>query len=159
MIIPNNTSLYLQNCLSDTMRNRFQQKFFPCGKLLASVVFSGISLTAFADSYTDAEIAYRNGQYSKAFHFFQLAAKEGNKDALYNLGHMYLRGEGTRQDFTEARTCFLQAAQKADPGAQYQLGNLYYYGRGIEKDCQTAYKWYTKAAGQRYTPAVCARHS
>lgn len=106
------------------MRNRFPEKFLPCGKLLACVVFSGISLIAFADTYTDAEIAYRNGQYSKAFHFFQLAAKEGNKDALYNLGHMHLQGKGTQQNLTEARNCFLQAAAKSRPGRPVPAGQF-----------------------------------
>jgi TPR repeat protein len=54
---------------------------------------------------------YYNGKgiekdYKKAFNYYTLAANKGNKEAQYNLGIMYLKGEGINKDEIKAKEWF-----------------------------------------------------
>ena len=120
------------------------------------VVFLIVSSSLQAENYKSAETLYQSGQHEQAFQKLHILAKNGNLDAQFNLGRMYLQGNGTQQNYPAARRCFLQAAEKGDAGAQFNLGNMYKNGLGTERDCRKACFWYLKAAEKQYAPAQYA---
>ncbi|MCK4744335.1 MAG: sel1 repeat family protein [Sulfuriflexus sp.] len=81
-------------------------------------------------------------------------AAEGNLKAQYDVGNMYLKGQGTMQDAKQAFNWFQKAAAKGYSRAQYKLGYLYHRGEGTKKDSGKAFKWVSKSAGQGYKPAM-----
>ena len=51
-------------------------------------------------------------------------AERGNASAQYNLGVMYAKGQGVRQDYAEAVRWYRRAAEQGDVQAQSNLGVL-----------------------------------
>lgn len=62
------------------------------------------------------------------------AAAKGEADAQYNLGVMYYKGQGAKQNFKEAMSCFKLAAEQGNESAQINLGTMYYRGEGEVQD-------------------------
>jgi len=81
-------------------------------------------------------------------------AENGNLKAQYDVGNMYLKGQGTLQDAKQAFKWFKQAAEKDYSRAQYKLGYLYHRGEGTKRDNNKAFKWVSKSAYQGYKPAM-----
>ena len=61
---------------------------------------------------------------------------------------LYGRGEGVKQNFSEAVRWYRKAAEQNLPQAQYNLGLSYYNGDGITKNLSEALKWWRMAANQ-----------
>ncbi|NTS76149.1 SEL1-like repeat protein [Catenovulum sp. SM1970] len=59
-----------------------------------------------------AKLNYQQKAFPKAFTEFTELAKLGNTDAIYNLGVMYLHGQGTNKNLAAAFHCFNAAAQQ-----------------------------------------------
>lgn len=77
----------------------------------------------------------------------QLAlAKQGNAQAMYEIGRMFERGRGVDQDDANAAVWFSNAAAKGHAGAKGRLGILYNDGRGVAKQPNKAYKLLSQAA-------------
>ena len=74
------------------------------------------------------------------------AAERGNASAQYNLGVMYAKGQGVRQDYAEAVRWYRRAAEQGDAQAQSNLGVLYANGRGVRQDHDEAVKWLGQVA-------------
>lgn len=53
---------------------------------------------------------------------------------LCYLGDMYLRGLGTKQDYSKAFEYYSRAADLCNDIAEYNLGKIYEQGLGVEKD-------------------------
>jgi TPR repeat protein len=70
--------------------------------LIGCLFLSVLTGFAFADSLSDAQRAYRAGNYQEAVKLFRLAAKNGSADARYALGSMYTYGEGVRIHMAKA---------------------------------------------------------
>ncbi|MDE2760536.1 MAG: tetratricopeptide repeat protein [Paracoccaceae bacterium] len=73
--------------------------------------------------------------------------------AQYNLGWMYLYGEGVPQDYGEAVKWYRLAAEQGDDEAQYELGNMYYNGVGIPQNYIVAHAWVNLASANGYSDA------
>ena len=96
--------------------------------------------------------------YLQAAKWLRLAAEQGAAEkgdaeqrvaeARYNLGILYVTGEGVAQDYAEAAKWFRMAAEQGIAEAQYNLGLAYSNGRGVAQDYAEAVKWYRKAAEQ-----------
>ena len=70
---------------------------------------------------------------------FRLSSDQGNANAQYNLGTMYLTGRGgLAKDDVEAARLFHLSAQAGLPNAQRNLGLIYVIG----KDARSAFAWY-----------------
>ena len=82
-----------------------------------------------------------------------LLAEKGDKEAQFNLGLMYHRGEGIPQDNKEAIKWLRKAAEQGLAEAQYYLGMMYFIGEDIPQDYKETVKWHTKAAEQGNAPA------
>ena len=125
-------------------------------KLLATALF-GASVfsfhsTAWADTqeqqFQQGFEATTRGDYKIAFKLWLPLAEQGYASAQFNLGLMYSKGRGVKQDDFEAVKWYRQAAEQGYAQAQYNLGVMYYNGRGVKQDDFEAVKWYRKAAEQ-----------
>lgn len=86
-------------------------------------------------------------------------AENGNTDAQFKLGNLYLNGEGVEQDNFEALRWFTLAAEADNANAQYNIAIMYLNGMGVVKDPAQAVEWFVKAAENgdppsQYTLAV-----
>ena len=88
-----------------------------------------------------------------AFQWYQIAAEQGNLEAMVNLGRAYYRGKGVKQDDAKALEWYTKAAEQGFPCAQSILGTRYRKGQGVEQDYGKALEWYTKASEQGYAVA------
>ena len=136
---------------------RFKHHFSYIEKwVILNVVFLTISASSFAQTHTITGTSDPDSQHTQVHQKLLSLAENGDRDAQYNLGRIYLQGKGTRQDYQAARKWFMRAAEKEDAGAQYNLGNIYKNGLGIQQDCKQALLWYKKAADRHYSPAEYA---
>ncbi len=103
------------------------------------------------------EEAYLRGDYATAFKEFRPLAEQGDADAQFVLGTMYLRGRGVPQDYNEAVRWYRLAAAQGFTMAQYNLGVSYAKGRGVLEDYVQAYMWFSLAAAQGQELARTAR--
>ena len=92
--------------------------------------------------------AYQRGDYAAALREYRPLAEQGNASAQYNLGVMYVLGQGLPQDYANAVTWFRNAAARGHANAQHYLGYLNEKGHGTAQDYAEALRWYRKAADQ-----------
>lgn len=91
---------------------------------------------------------------SKAIYWFEKAAKQEDKIAMYYLGEIYYNEEKYK-DSSRAVYWWRKAAEIGQVDAQNCLAASYYDGDGIEKDVSKAIYWYVKAAKQGDKSAMC----
>lgn len=72
--------------------------------------------------------------FEQARRYFEAAAEQGNADALYGLGKLYLKKEYSRFDPIKAIEYLEQSAEKDHAFAKYQLGKLLCEGEVCEKN-------------------------
>lgn len=88
---------------------------------------------------------------------YQDSAENGEADAQYKLGLLYLTGNGALQDFAEAAKWMKRAAEQGYALAQYELGMIYRTGYGFAVDPVKSYMWLNLAAAAGIQQAVAAR--
>ena len=77
------------------------------------------------------------------------AAEQGDAKAQYNIGNMYLQGQGVPRNYKEALRWFMKAAEQGFADAQFNTGALLVGGQeGVLRDLRTALKWMRLAAAQ-----------
>lgn len=69
------------------------------------------------------------------------------------LGKGYYKGQGIKQDYTEAVKWFKLAAEYGSKNDQNTLGACYFAGKGVEQDSIASFKGYQKAVDQGLTEA------
>ena len=121
-------------------------------KLLILSLALSLSNTVFAD-FREGLDAYNKGDYETAYKQWKPLAKAGDAEAQYNLGFMYRRGEGVKQDDEKAAYWYRRAADQGDAEGQYILGVMYEHGSGVAQDYHQAISWYLKATEQQYASA------
>lgn len=89
----------------------------------------------------------------KAFHYFSIAAENGDVFAANELGYLYAAGKGTSVDYAKALSFYQQAAEHGLASAQYNLGLMYATGMGTPPDRALARQWFQKAAARGFEPA------
>ncbi|KAG0222254.1 hypothetical protein BGW42_006751 [Actinomortierella wolfii] len=72
-------------------------------------------------------------------------AENDDKDALFDLGEMYMTGTGSVQDDFKALFLYFRAAEKGHTEAQFRIGQMYQSGRSIPSDIERAKHWFEKA--------------
>ena len=75
-------------------------------------------------------------------------ANQGDAKAQFNIGLLFLKGEGFPQDYQKAQVWFEKAARQGLGQAQYNLGVMLEQGLGIKQNAPDAKHWYEKAAEQ-----------
>jgi len=94
--------------------------------------------------------AYQAKDYPRALKEFKA---DKSKDAEYNLGVMYFKGQGVSPDPQKGVEYFRKAAERGHANAAFLLGNLYDKGDVVPRDLPTAAKWYRKAADKGHIEA------
>jgi TPR repeat protein len=94
-----------------------------------------------------------SGAYGQSFEETKLLAEQGDANAQYNLGNMYIYGNGVPENNTEAVKWYRLAAEQGQANAQYNLGNIYLNGNFVPENYVEALKWYRLAAEQGYANA------
>lgn len=80
---------------------------------------------------------------------FRLAAAQGHKLALYNLGCQLFQ----QKEYKQALEYFRKAAAKSVPEANNNIAVCYHYGLGVQQDNKKALEYFKKAFDLGYTPA------
>ncbi len=119
------------------------------------------SQMSLADSGQEQEYAaglsaYEAGNYEEALVHWRPLAQQGNTQAQFNVGFMYLKGEGVPVDKEIGNNWLLKAAELGHDKAQYNLGIAYLKGEGRPLDVEAAKKWLSKSAAQGYAQAQYA---
>ena len=94
-------------------------------------------------SFSVACELYAQSKFKEAFDLF-LKCDLTDAVVQYNIGYMYLLGEGTEQSSDKAAEWLLKAANQGYSKAQWQLGYLYHISNYIND----AFFWYSQAAEQ-----------
>ena len=127
---------------------------FPLLKVFALAGFALLAPLAVRSApYDDAVAASARHDLVKARELFGQAAATGDARAQFNLGRMYLEGEGGVRDYAQALTWTQKAADQDIPGAAYNLGRIYDRGLGGRRNDERAASWYRKAAAKGYSSA------
>lgn len=92
-----------------------------------------------------------------AVQLYEENAENGDSDAQYKLGLLYLTGNGALQDFAEAAKWLKLAAEQGYGLAQYELGLIYRSGYGLVIDPVQSYVWLNLAAAAGVQQAAGAR--
>lgn len=79
---------------------------------------------------------------ARAVYWYRLAAERGHEDAQYNLGFMYILGEGTEANVDEGLRWIHRSAVQGDWSARRLLADLYRNGYyGIPRSKEEAKRW------------------
>lgn len=77
---------------------------------------------------------------------FEKEAKQGDAQAQYKLGLMYIRGEGVKLDPVVGLAWLRKSAGQNNINAQIHLGQLLMRGLYVDKDYDESAMWYQRAA-------------
>ncbi len=105
----------------------------------------------FLPSYISADTSdyVWNEQFSKKI----AEAEAGKTRSQYDVGNMYLKGQGTGFDEAKAFSWFTKAAKNGHVKSQFKIGFMLLNGTGVKKNYAKAEKWLRKAANKKYAPA------
>jgi uncharacterized protein len=101
--------------------------------------------------------AYNKGDYNTAAKEWRPEAEEGDAQAQFNLGLLYVDGKGVPQDPGEAAKWFRRSAEQGYTQAQHNLGAMYGTGQGVRRDYVEAYKWMNICAASGNAGCVTQR--
>ena len=124
-------------------------------KLLPTLIFLLIALltpaanaATPADDFRQGESLYDSGDYLSALKAWGRAAKEGNTEAQYRIGLMFMDGKGMKPNPGDAAYWFRKAAQNGHAAAQFEIAYCFEHGVGVQRDQRIAAEWYWRAAEQ-----------
>ena len=119
--------------------------------LLATSIFS-VQSTAWADTpeqqFQQGLESANKGDYQTAIKLWKPLAEQGSTSAQFNLGIMYSKGYGVKQDDAKAAKWYRKAAEQGMIDAQNKMGEVYLDGRGVKQNDAEAVKWFQKSAEQ-----------
>jgi len=90
----------------------------------------------------------------EAFRLYTILAKQGDSNAQYMVGKMYLMGRGTKQDDQEGMRFLTLSSNQGNPNAQNSLGCHYENGWHVQQDYKEAARLYTLASQQGHQEAT-----
>jgi hypothetical protein len=115
---------------------------------LLAMLLMASSLSLRAETLAEAKAAVDAHDFKTAATIYQNLAALGDAKAQYNLGLMYSRGDGVKQNFNEALKWYRLSAEQGFVEAQYNLGLILLRSEWVTPDYEESIKWYTKAAEQ-----------
>lgn len=93
------------------------------------------------------DVSLADKYFGKAFDGLLKLAKDADPKAQYNIGYMYITGNGVQKDQMEGFYWMRKAAGRGNVPAQYTLGYMYFHGYwGAIKDFSKAFSWLTLAS-------------
>src|SRR5258705_6414285 len=78
----------------------------------------------------------------------RIKGESGDTNSQFNIGVMYVRGQGAPQNYAEAAKWFRKAADRGDARAQANLAVMFANGEGMPQNIPEAIRWYRMAADQ-----------
>src|SRR5437764_6632081 len=114
--------------------------------LTALLMLVTIAGAAVAGPLEDARAAHDRGDDATALRLIHPLADQGNADAQYILGIIYVAGQRVPKNGAEAAKWFRLAADQGNARAQNNLGFMYDKGQGVPQNYAEALKWYHLAA-------------
>ena len=79
--------------------------------------------------------------------WYRKAAEQGHIASQFELGMLYVHGDGVPQSYHRAAEWLrLAAGLGRHRDAQFAMGDMYFHGRGVPHDYGAAMKWFSKAA-------------
>ncbi len=137
-----NSSVNLLNVLASCHQYRMKELLvLPIAFIL---LFGTPAFATIAQGLEAAE----SGDYTTSLKAWKLLAVQGDADAQFNLGVLYMQGLGVTPNYRVANKWFKLAAEQGDAKAQVGLGVMYIKGWGVVQDYRAAFKWFKKAAEQ-----------
>ena len=118
--------------------------------ILASLL---LALPAAGQDFDKGLADYERGDYAAALKEMRPLAEQGLAFAQHNLGVMYEKGQGVKQDPAEAVKWYRRAAEQGNAKAQFNLGLMYHEGHCMKQDHAEAVKWFRRAAEQGHAKA------
>ncbi len=104
------------------------------------------ALPAVAGDVSDAIAAMKAGNYAEAYCVLKPYAEDGDADAQYNIGWMYLNGYGLMMNDKLALEWWQRAADQGHIDATFSIAMLYSLGEGqVETDMDKAIEYYLRA--------------
>ena len=88
--------------------------------------------------------------YEKAAYWLELAADQGEVEAMYNLSNLLLKNSGAQHNTARGLELLEEAASTGYPPAQIGLGLEYFSGYNTSKDFKKASEWMSKALNRGY---------
>lgn len=128
-------------------------------KLLIALLSFNVSFTQLhadsngAQAAKEGIISFYHENYKEAEQFLAKASAQGDLDAHYYLGIMYLNGYGVSRDYQEAARLFTLAANQHHINSQIALGVLMIEGVGVPQNFKRAAILFTTAAKEGNTNA------
>ena len=116
---------------------------------MAVLLSAVMALPAWADFKAGMK-AYKKKDYVTAMREFR---SDGKPEANFNIGIMYYKGEGVKQDKKEAADWLRKAAELGYGQAQFILSAMNFTGDGIERNILEGVKWIHKAADNGFAEA------
>ncbi|MDA0240638.1 MAG: tetratricopeptide repeat protein [Proteobacteria bacterium] len=113
--------------------------------IIAALLAAGVALPAAGADLKMGVAAYRAGDYATALQELRPLAAEGNAEAQFALGGMYVDGKGVPQDYAQAVHWWLKAAEQGHALGGGFLGDMYDEGKGVPQNYTEAYIWYSLA--------------
>lgn len=89
-----------------------------------------------------------------SYDLHKLLAENGHLEARFQLGNLYLHGQGCHADAVQAAYFYRLAAEAGYHEAQIALAKMYDSGRGVKRDPAQATHWYQQAASLGHPEAV-----
>ena len=72
--------------------------------------------------------AYERGQYLEAIKLWKLASADGEAEAGYRIGMLYVKGEGVRQEHTRCCRLVRAGGPARRRRSEFQLGLIFLHG-------------------------------
>ncbi len=95
-----------------------------------------------------AKLFAKQGRILKALPLYLQLAEQGNTEAQFQAGLIYVNGQGIAKDYKQAVVWFDKAAKQGHREAQTKLGFMYATGKGVEQNYNSAFYWWYKASEQ-----------
>ena len=105
------------------------------------------------DDYILGEELFAKGEYVDALKAYGRSAKNGNSEAQYRIGMMFLEGDGLNANPQDAAYWFRKAAQNGHAPSQFAIGECFMNGTGVQQDTRMAAEWFWRAAEQGHPEA------
>lgn len=98
-----------------------------------------------ADYQRGVEASLRR-DFVAAFQEWEPLARQGDASSQFQLGWLYIEGNGVPQNLEQGVQWYTQSAQQGYAFAQTALGRMYESGTGVQTNYPLAYMWYSVAA-------------
>lgn len=127
--------------------------------ILLILIFTAFNLPAYSFTLNDdadferGQTLLARGEYVEALKAFGNSAKNGNPEAQYQIGIMFLEGEGMKANPEDAAYWFRKAAQNGHAPSQFAIGECFMNGIGVQQDSRMAAEWFWRAAEQGHPKA------